>query len=110
MVENKEKKSSTMNVDKTIEKQRLILDNLNEILKISPFVIDFIDKVSYQESLTKKFLGKTFFNGASSFLCSFASVCFALPCLKGTEREANGVLQNICQIPRVRCHWLTKIN
>ena len=30
MVENKEKKSSTMNVDKTIEKQRLILDNLNE--------------------------------------------------------------------------------
>lgn len=77
MVENKKKKLSTMNVDKTIEKQRLILDNLNEILKISPFVIDFIDKVSYQESLTKKFLGKTFFNGASSFLCSFASVCFA---------------------------------
>ena len=34
MVENKEKKLSTMNVDKTIEKQRLILDNLNEILKI----------------------------------------------------------------------------
>lgn len=77
MVENKEKKLSTMNVDNNIEKQRIILDNLNEILKISPSVIDYIDKFSYQESLTKKFLGKTFFNGASSFLCSFATVCFA---------------------------------